>query len=125
MPLLTIFNETRDTQVADKIELADTSLRRMVGLLGKDRLAPEEGLWIKPSSGVHTIGMHFPIDVVGLGKSLRIVKLWSHLAPYRLTALHWKVRSVIELPAGSIAINGLQLGDQLTVRPSPLEVNLP
>jgi uncharacterized protein len=117
MPLVTVFNKTSNREIAARVEVADTSLRRIVGLLGRDNLAPEEGLWINPSSGVHTVGMSFAIDVLGLDKHFSIVRMWSNLAPYRLTALNWNVRSVIELPAGRIAERNIQLADTVVLMP--------
>ena len=32
-----------------------------------------------PASGVHTMGMMFPIDVVALDKALRVVRIWRNL----------------------------------------------
>jgi len=88
----------------------------MFGLLGRRGLDSGEGLWIKPSSGVHTIFMRFTIDVIGLDKEMKVVKLWSDLVPYRLTSVSTKVRSVIELPAGQIASSGVRVGDRLIVQ---------
>jgi len=51
----------------------------MVGLLGKARLDPGKGLLIVPSSGVHTWGMRFPIDVVALNRHLRVLDVKEHL----------------------------------------------
>jgi uncharacterized membrane protein (UPF0127 family) len=87
----------------------------MFGLLGRDGLEAGGGLWIKPSSGVHTVGMCFRIDVVGLDRNLKVVKLWNCLAPYRLTSVSFKVRSVLELPCGVISWSRIQLGDQLQI----------
>jgi uncharacterized protein len=88
----------------------------MIGLLRKRGLNAGEGLWIKPSSGVHTVGMKFTIDVIGLDKNLRVVKLWPQLVPFRVTSVSLKLRSVIELGAGQIAECGVQLGDLLEIR---------
>jgi hypothetical protein len=41
----------------------------MFGLLGRRGLNAGEGLWIKPSFGVHTVGMRFPIDAIGLAST--------------------------------------------------------
>jgi uncharacterized membrane protein (UPF0127 family) len=73
------------------------------------------GLWIMPSSGVHTMGMRFPIDVVGLDKSMRVIRVWHALAPYRVTSVSVKMRSVIELAAGQIARTQTEVGDMLEV----------
>jgi uncharacterized membrane protein (UPF0127 family) len=99
--------------IGDHIETAATSLSRMVGLLGRSGLEPGGGLWIKPSAGVHTVGMTFAIDVIGLDKDNKVIKLWSNLVPYRITSVSWRMRSVIELPAGTIVATGVMLGDSL------------
>jgi uncharacterized membrane protein (UPF0127 family) len=116
MRLVSISNNTRETIVGERIGIADTSLDRMVGLLGKHGIADGGGLWIKPSSGVHTVGMKFPIDVIGLDGKGKVVKLWSNLVPYRLTSISWKMQSAIELPAGQIEKSNVQLGDILQVQ---------
>jgi uncharacterized membrane protein (UPF0127 family) len=116
--MLTVINTTRGNTVGDSVELADTSFKRMFGLLGRRGLAVGGGLWIRPSSGVHTVGMAFPIDVVGLDRDLKVIKLWSRLRPFRLTSVSMKVKSVIELPSGAIAASHLAVGDQLQIIPS-------
>ena len=72
-------------------------------------------MWIKPSSGVHTFGMAFGIDVVGLDRDLKIIKLWRCLPPFRVTSISLKLRSVIELPCGAISQSQMQIGDQLQI----------
>src|ERR1039457_3053019 len=61
---LQIFNLTRQTVLATSLEVADSGPKRNKGLLGRDRLARGEGLWIVPCEAVHTFGMRFPIDLV-------------------------------------------------------------
>jgi uncharacterized protein len=119
MFMFKVTNATRGTTVGDNIELADTSMTRMFGLLGRRGLDAGEGLWIKPSSGVHTFGMYFSIDVVGLDRELRIVKLWRSLRPFRITSVSLKLKSVLELPCGTIAQSEMAIGDQLQIAPCP------
>ncbi len=116
MRVVTVTDQTREIVIGNQIKVANTSLSRMLGLLGQRGLNAGEGLWIKPSSGVHTVGMKFTIDVIGLDKELRVVRLWPRLVPFRVTAVSLKVRSVIELGAGRIAECRVQLGDQLRVQ---------
>ena len=113
MQLITVTDETRGTLIGHRIQVADSSLTRLVGLLGRKGVDAGAGLWIKPSSGVHTVFMRFPIDVIGLDKNRRVIKLWSKLVPYRVTSVSTELRSVIELTAGRIAECGVQLGDQI------------
>ena len=60
--MLRAVNTTRGTTLGDCVSVADTSFSRFWGLLGKRGLDAGRGLWIKPSSGVHTVGMMFTID---------------------------------------------------------------
>jgi len=110
-----VINTTRGTIVGNSIELADTSMKRMFGLLGRRGLDAGGGLWIKPSSGVHTFGMAFGIDVVGLDRDCKVVKLWRCLPPFRVTSVSLKLRSVLELPCGAISQSQMQIGDQLEI----------
>jgi uncharacterized membrane protein (UPF0127 family) len=108
-------NLTRKSSVGESIELADTSLTRMFGLLGRRGLDAGGGLWIRPSSGVHTFFMRFRIDVIGLDRELKVIKVWRCLAPFRVTSVSMKMDSVIELPCGAIKRSETQVGDQLEI----------
>lgn len=99
--------------MATRITIADTSLTRLAGLMGRRRLDAGCGLLIRPSCGVHTFGMFFSIDVVALDKGLRVLKLWPRLAPFRVTSIHLKAYSFLELPAGQISHCRIKVGDQL------------
>jgi uncharacterized membrane protein (UPF0127 family) len=111
--MFTVVNTSRGTTVGDTIELADTSMTRMFGLLGRRGLDAGGGLWIKPSSGVHTFFMAFKIDVIGLDQNLKVIKLWRCMPPFRVTSVSLKLKSVLELPCGQIDQSGVQIGDQL------------
>lgn len=115
MRLVKVTNRTRGTTIGESVELADTSWTRLWGLLGRRGLNAGGGLWIKPSSGVHTLGMKFAIDVVGLDKQMRVVKLWPELVPFRVTSVSLQISSVIELAAGRIRECSIEVGDVLEV----------
>jgi uncharacterized protein len=114
-----VWNASNGRIIGSGIQVADTSLTRMRGLLGRRGLSRDEGLWIKPSSGVHTFGMSFPIDVVGLDRDRKVIRLWNRLAPFRLTALSWSMRSVLELAPGRIAEADIHIGDSIRIDPDP------
>jgi uncharacterized protein len=113
---MTLSNKTKATVVGNRITTADTSLTRLIGLLGKRRLDTGCGLLIRPSSGIHTFGMLFTIDAVGLSRSLQVIKVWPHLRPWRVTSINFRVHSVLELAAGQIQACGIAVGDQLELR---------
>jgi len=97
------------------VAVADTPMSRLRGLLGKMRLRSNEGLWMFPSRGIHTIGLMFPIDVIYLDSQLRIVHFIESLGPLRIPSIRLQSESVLELPVRTIYESGTQIGDQLMI----------
>jgi uncharacterized membrane protein (UPF0127 family) len=119
MKRVAILNRTRETVLGEHIDVAATAVRRMVGLLGKQRLDPGAGLLIMPSQAIHTVAMNFAIDVVFLDRDWRVVSLRRAMLPFRMTGLHWKASCVLELPSGVIGETSTAIGDQLEIRQLP------
>jgi hypothetical protein len=69
--------------LAVDLELAGTSSSRRRGLVGRDRLAAGHVLVIAPSQGVHTFGMRFAIDVVGVSRRGQVVSIRRGVVPRR------------------------------------------
>ncbi len=115
MRVVKVVNVTRGTVIGDRIEVAETSSNRGKGLLGRAGLDAGAGLWIKPCSGVHMVGMKFAIDVIGLNCNREVIELWPNLKPWRISPLSLRLRSVIELPVGRIEQCQVQLGDVLQI----------
>src|ERR1700720_141832 len=109
-----VYNKTRETFVATEATVADSYVRRLVGLLGKTKRWARlgTGLWIVPSRGVHTIGMLFPIDLIFLNKNKEVVHLEEYVRPFRISRVSLKASSVLELPPHTIYRSGTQVGDR-------------
>jgi uncharacterized membrane protein (UPF0127 family) len=116
---LQVSNLTRRTVLATHMELADSGPKRNKGLLGREGLAPGEGLWIVPCESVHTFFMQFPIDLVYLDRDHRIKKVSNAVPPWRLSAC-LSAHSILELPAGVIRNTQTQPGDTLEFAPANL-----
>ena len=113
--LYQVLNQTRGSLVSRRVRSASSAWARLVGLLGQEAFTLEDGLWLKPSSGVHTFGMRFAIDIVALDRQNRVLRTWSSLSPGKIAAFHWRTRSVLELPAGYLLLSGTDRGDQLSI----------
>ncbi len=107
-----IKNLTKGIVLADDAATASTSRERRTGLLKHESLQPGQGLWIVPTEAVHTFGMKFPIDVLFLDRSRKIVKVRQNMGRGRI-AICWRAHSVLELPAGAVEATGSVVGDQL------------
>ncbi len=98
--------------VAESVIVADSTMRRLRGLLGKGDLPSGQGILLRPAWSIHTAFMRFPIDVVFLDADQVVVKIVPRLAPFK-TASCRGAREVIELRAGECDRRGLSLGDRV------------
>lgn len=110
-----VINLAKKTWLATKVRKADNFVTRLIGLLKRTTLGPEEALWLMPSKGIHTIGMKFPIDVVFLNKQNQVLGLISGMVPYRISGVQLRGFSVLELPSGTIKKSHTEVGDQLEI----------
>ena len=114
-PGLSAFNLTREKILADSLDVADTFVKSLLGLMGKSSLKEGQGLWIKPCQSIHTFWMRFPIDVMFLDKDGKVVHLIDCMKPFRVSKHVTKARSVLELPACTIGDSRTQLGDCIEI----------
>jgi uncharacterized membrane protein (UPF0127 family) len=95
-----------------QIYRADRFLSRAIGLLGSRSLESHEGLWLQHCNSIHTFGMRYEIDALGLDKKSRITDMRSRIRPMRCARLRG-ASAVIELRAGACQELGLSIGDTI------------
>ena len=113
--VVSILNRNRATFLCSHAIVADTFFRRLIGMLGSAPLPHGSGLLIRPSGGVHTCGMRYPIDILALDKNARVLGAWSHTPPWRVRGISLKTCSVLELPSGTIRMTQTAIEDQLQI----------
>ena len=113
MNTVVVRNVDRDVAIGDQVALADTWWSRFRGLLGRAGLHPGEGLLLRPCRGVHMFGMRFPVDLAVLDRAGVVVALYHRMEPGGRTTMHRDAWSVLELPAGVLALTGTAIGDRL------------
>ncbi|MBI4677785.1 MAG: DUF192 domain-containing protein [Elusimicrobia bacterium] len=115
---MTAHNLTKGRVIAARVIKAESLRDRMRGLLGRDSMAADEGLWIAPCPQIHTFFMRFAIDVVFLDRELRVVRVAEDLGPWRLCPwLPWDLsaHSVLELKGGVLK-GSVRVGDRIEFR---------
>jgi uncharacterized membrane protein (UPF0127 family) len=112
-----VFNETRESFLSLRVTPADTHLARLRGLAGRLRLKADEGIWVLPSQGVHTIGVFFPIDLIYLDTAHRVVHVTESFGSFRVGPLRMNCASVLELPVRTIYSSQTRVGDVLLICP--------
>lgn len=108
-----VSNLSRNRQLAQNVESAATFWRRLRGLMFRSELSPGAGLLIYPCNSVHTMHMRFSIDVIFLDKAGLVIGFEQDIQPWRIGKSHSGAWYALELPAGSIAASGTQIGDQI------------
>jgi uncharacterized protein len=101
-------------EVCARCEVAERTIPRMRGLLGRDGLAPGEGMFINPAPSVMTFFMRFPIDVVFVDKAYTIAKVVHSLGPWKTAGARGS-SAALELPAGTAAALDLEPGMTLVL----------
>jgi len=115
---LRVRNLSKNTLLADRADIADTSASRNRGLLKHTGLTDGEGLWIVPCEGVHSFFMKFAIDVVFLNRKRVVTKLRPNMVRNRI-AFSVRAHSTLELPVGTIEKSQTAVGDQLEMEKFP------
>ena len=113
--LVKLINETRGAVLAENLEIADTWLTRLKGLLGRKSLAEKQGLILCPCSSVHTCFMKFNIDVLFFDKGGQVIYVIEDMPPFRFSPLIGQAKYVLELPAGILDLTGTRPGDQVAI----------
>jgi uncharacterized membrane protein (UPF0127 family) len=110
-----VYNQTRESFLSLGVAAADTTMTRLKGLIGKLTLGLDEGLWIVPSRGIHTVGVLFPLDLVYLDESYKVIHVVESFPTFRISPLIAQAASVLELPTHTIYSSQTQPGDQLVI----------
>lgn len=103
-----------------EIELADTPQKRTLGLSGREKLDENSGmLFIFNSPDYHSFwmkDMKFTIDIVWIGKNLKIAGIAENAAPESYPQTFKPedpAKYVLEVNAGFIDENNIKIGDKV------------
>ena len=110
-----MYNQTRECFLSLDVRAADTIFSRLRGLIGRLKLRSDEGIWVVPSRGIHTLGLLFPLDLIYLDQHYRVIHLVEYFPSFRIGPLKTQAESVLELPTHTIYSSQTQSGDQLVI----------
>ncbi len=102
-------------QIAGTLRFADTYFSRLKGLMFDRNMAPDSALLFEDCRCIQTCFMNFSIDTIFVDKNFIVKKTFQNIRPWRLSQIVWSAKSVIELPAGTLKIKSVDIGDELYV----------
>lgn len=99
--------------ICEKVEVADSFVKRFMGLMYRKHLEENSGLLLEPCNQIHTFGMKFSIDTITISSDNKIRYIDNSVAPGKVRPLVRGGQKVLELKSGTIEKYGLKLGDTI------------
>jgi uncharacterized membrane protein (UPF0127 family) len=104
--------------IAKRVEIADSFFRRFRGLMLRRSLEVDKALLFKFKNlgrhSVHMFFMRFPIDLVYLDSSSRVVEIKKSLKPWRVHVSKVDSKFLLELPGGAVDRSKIDLGHKIS-----------
>lgn len=110
-----IIHKTTNETIAKNAKLANSMLERMLGLMFKKEMKNMDALILEPCNSIHNMFVRFPLDVIFLSRSNKVVKIIRNFKPWRISGIYLRAYRVVEMPAGKLSSN-IAEGDELEVR---------
>lgn len=110
-----LYNITKERLVLEKVEIADSFLKKFLGLMGRKCLEETGGLALIGCSSIHTCFMRFAIDVVFLNKNNEVILLKRNVRSWRAVNIVKNAHITIEMRQGAIDKCGISNGDMLVM----------
>jgi hypothetical protein len=108
-----INNLTKNTVLAEDVIVANTYIKRMIGLLTCKQFKRGQALILRPCNQIHTLFMRFSIDVLFLNQRNKVIAAIHQLKPWRISPFYLSAHLAIELPAGTLNATHTAPGDIL------------
>lgn len=112
-----LVNARTEAVLATAVEVAQTSVARRRGLLGRTGLPSGSALVLTRCNAVHTIGMRFAIDVAFVDAVGLVRRIVRDLRPWRMAVSPF-ASMAIEFGGGELRGAALRVGDRLYLDPS-------
>ena len=107
--------------IAEEALFARSFFERTKGLLGRQKLEPNQALILDRCCQVHMLFMRFRIDVVFCSAQWEVMRLVQELKPWRISPYVFGARDAIELPSGTIKRFEIEKGAIINLEPQIAE----
>lgn len=108
-------NKTSNTIISENLQVADTFLKRLKGLMFTKELPLQNALQINPCNEIHTFFMNYSIDVLYIDVNNNILSIDEDLQPGKIGKRVKRAVAVIELPKGKIKEKDIKVGQTVVI----------
>jgi uncharacterized membrane protein (UPF0127 family) len=112
-----VYNQSSECFLSLGVTAAETMTAQFKSLARRRAFSYDEGLWVSPSSGLHTfsLGNPAPLDLVYLDRNFRVIHLVESLRKFRIAPLRMDAASVLALPEHTVYSSQTLPGNQLVI----------
>jgi uncharacterized membrane protein (UPF0127 family) len=113
--LFQAYHSSSGACIADRIEVARSFSKRLIGLMGRKTLMKGQGLYFPGCASIHSFFMRFAIDVLFFDEEMKITKKINGLKPWRMALAPIGTRHTLELSSGVLHKFRLSVGDTISL----------
>jgi uncharacterized membrane protein (UPF0127 family) len=95
--------------LVEELDIRSSFTGRLLGFMGRPRPSDGQGILLMGVRRVHTAFLRFPLDLLFLDGSLRVVGILHGVPPFRFPSSPPGCRHILEIPSG----DGRRGGDPL------------
>ncbi len=110
-----VYNQTSECFLSLGVTLGDNTFARLKGLFAKGAPRFDEGSWISPAKGIHTLGVLSSRDLVYLDGSHKVLDVVEAFPTLRMAPTRTGAASMLALPVRTIYSSQTQPGNQLVI----------
>lgn len=88
---------------------------RAAGLMAQQAPPVGTGFLLYPCGAIHTCFMKFPLDVLFMDRQCRVTRVTRNVAPWRIAFGGGRTSLVIEIQAGTIDMDSVQVGQEARI----------
>jgi len=88
--------------LAQEVEIASSFLKRLKGLMFREKMQPDTAMLLEPCPQIHTCFMRFALDVLFLDKHGTVLHVIENMKPWRLSPIVCHAVQTLEMPAGTL-----------------------
>lgn len=107
------YNKTQKNVLCARARKAVSFAARLKGLMFKESMGEDEGLYLAKTNSIHSCFMRFAFDAVFLNEEGAVVKIIADIKPWRFVAPVKGAHGVLELCSGKAERSRLKEGDMI------------
>lgn len=116
MAFVKVINQRSGQVIAENILYANSMYKRFIGLMGKNEINHNEGVFLTPCNSIHMMFMKFPLDIIFLDRKNKVIHITENIKPWQISRIVFKAQSVLEVMAGKARETDLQVGDKIEIK---------